>query len=248
MNIINKTKEILFNGSISDDKLIIVDLNFSYKPTVRTSHLIETGWSKAIVEMKRDNRKFYNAPLVRCEKVILEKDTIRIRVSSGITYKDVIGLRANQFETFIDFGKNETPNALSVMNIVITADNFILIRWRHEGDWEGSYEVAGGFMKPDNPHDSFGNARTHLFRDYGFSRVDIKEHKLFSIVYFPQISETMQMFILRLNLSKKDILKKDMTYDKIHFLSTNIEEYRKFKETESIHLPSELILNHYFDL
>jgi len=240
--ILNNKIKILVEGNFLKNDTIIKNVENNFKRNEEISRFIKKGWEiKKKIAQEKDFQ-FYDGPLVRFEALELN-EKITFLISCSINYKDVVGIRAQFFEhLYSKFGIHFMPNALSVMNIIITKDEKIPIIWRHFGDWEESFEISGGFVKKTERHDIFQASLNKIKDDFSLPISTVKEHVLIAVYEYPSISETTACFLVRLKIFSREVLKYGNNKN-IKFLDVSKNLIKQLPE--KIHKPSLTALNYY---
>lgn len=242
MRTLNNKIKILSEGKFFKNDIIIKEVESKLNRNEEINQIIAKGWEiKKRIAQEKDFQ-FYDGPLVRFEDLELN-EKITFLISCSITYKDVVGIRAQFFEhLYSKFGTHFMPNALSVMNIIVTKDGKIPIIWRHSGDWGESYEISGGFVKRAERHDIFQASLNRIKDDFFLPSSIVKEHILIAVYEYPSISETTACFLVKLEISSKEVLKYANNKN-IKFLDVSEDLIRQLPE--KIHKPSLTALNYY---
>lgn len=228
----------------------IIKVKSDFKPSEHTQYLIENGWEKATEKMRQKDWKFYDGPLVRYEDIEEKEDSINIKVSHTITYKDIVGLRANPYESFKKITPEKQMSAISAINIIITSDNMIPLGLRASGDWDESFELSGGFMRT-NESCLVKSSKNRLQDDMNITKHEIVDQKLHALIHHPTIAEVMAVFIVRVDLSISEIMNKNTRYRTIMPFLNNKKEWEQTKrecalaKKTEFHPPSRAILDTY---
>lgn|GEM_PF-366891 len=235
---IKESKETSFlkvRDNIKKIKTELVESTFLRKKVVY--ELIEEGWEKRVQEMRKEGKFFYNGELLRFEGCKTRGDTLYLKVSKDLFYKDVVGLRYHSFDKYQNLEENLRPKALSVYNIIITSDSKLVARIRDKtGDWEESYEICGGFVRSSEWKDIFGSAKSRIQEDFGITIDKIKSIKFLSIYDYPRIAEIQMIFLVNLDLS---VLKLQEFNPKIIYTENTKEGVEDFLgKSDLFHPPS----------
>jgi hypothetical protein len=217
----------------------------TYGPAEATRTLIKSGWEKAKKEMKKKKWSFYEGPLLRFEGLDTTGSETIIKASTSITYRDVVGIRAHNAKTVTSLPENDQPRALSVMSILKTTEGSIILGIRASGDWDRSFEIPGGFVRTNegNVCDSIQN---RLFDDYGLHTSNISESTLIGFIEVPEIQEMMCVFLHSIDLPFHTLQRVSKKPD-IYSLRDNETAWNSFKKAATIHEPSAMVIDAYFE-
>lgn len=174
---------------------------------MRTQILIDRGWEIAIKKINGKKWNCFDGDLYQFEKIKVYDNTITILASLANKYSNVVGLRALNANDIKFLTNNEKPNALSVITIPVTKDNYCLLRWRNSGDWDESYELPGGFIRPQDKN-VLDCAYDILNNELGISDEKISCSKILGVFGFPSIFETMTIILFKININSYEIAKK----------------------------------------
>ncbi|MEY3783860.1 MAG: hypothetical protein RLZZ230_182 [Candidatus Parcubacteria bacterium] len=177
----------------------------TFMSDTQTEVLIREGWEKVTRRMSERNWPYFDGPLVRVERVEDDESGIIVVVATGATYRQVIGLRAHASETYVQLSKSQLPNALSVIALIKTSDNQLVLNQRASGDWEVSHELIGGFVRVGTT-DLVTSINSFMAKDLSINDTDIAQHNLHSIGHYPAILETMVVFDIALNITLAELL------------------------------------------
>jgi len=240
---LNDKIKILAKGKFSKSNVSIKEVRCKLKRNEEINQFIIKGWEIKKKFAQERNFQFYDGPLLRFEGLEVN-EKLTFLISHSITYKDVVGIRAQSFDhLYSNFGIDFMPNALSVMNIIVTEDEKIPIGWRHSGDWEESFEISGGFVKKSEKHDIFQASLNKIKEDFSPLPSIIKEHVLIIVYEYPSISETTACFLIKLGINSKELLRHEGNYKNINFLEGSKDLIEQLPE--KIHKPSLTALNYY---
>lgn len=237
---------------LSYDKVFIREVPGVFSPHEELRQLIDSGWEMATERMTRLGWPFYNGPMTRYEGFEATGDGLVFLASHSIGYKDVIGLRAHPYSAFRDFSYEFLPRAFTVMNVLITSDNKIVLGYRRTGDWDESYELSGGFVKPESMSSALDGILYWLRRDFLITKEEVAGSRLVAFVYYPPILEFMMVFVTQLFVSSSEILLrkgKGEFHSDILCFEDSLEEWVRLKGSGvSFHPPSAANLELYMKL
>lgn len=153
----------------------------------------EDVWSKLTLKQP----KLHASPLYRVTKLVNSEQSL-CEVATDITYKDIVGIRNTP--NFKDYFKDTAsiPHALSMIALVYTKDEKLLLLERSTGDWEESLELPGAFMRPAWGSSLYKQALTFLHNDLLITEEDIDSHSIIGSLHYSDICE--HMLITRFNL------------------------------------------------
>lgn len=100
-------------------ELVLEGISNSFEPEKELVTLRDSGWEKAKTSMQSKGWAFYDGPLLRFEGIEETSAKTVINISSAITYKDVVGIRAHREKTYSHLSQSQRPNALSLSLIHI---------------------------------------------------------------------------------------------------------------------------------
>lgn len=191
---------------------------------------IELIWSKLIKKQPH----LHASPLFRVENV----DEKEIVVTDDTTYKDIVGIRnTTNFRQY--FSAGPVPHVLSMIALVYTKDNRLVLLERETGDWPKSLELPGAFIRPSLGTNLYKQAMNFLHGDMNITDANIQSHSLLGSYTYTDICEEMLIAKFTLELSSDDILG-----EKIRILPENysVEDHHKFF-TLPLHTPTKTVLS-----
>jgi len=249
-NDVAKTKW-LNDGSVPDIQMTLSDKVFpGYENSLQEQ--IATVWenlkNRSRTELSEGSVfTFYNSEILKWEGI--EKDEnggLVASVSKGLFYRDVAAVRSHQ-ELFDAI--EEKPSAFVLINILITADNKIVLGRRdYYGDWpNGTYECPGSFLKEKNI--AAGSlveiAKQKVRDDY----VDGGEISSIPFIIFdlPRVMETMLLCVSKTSLTAAQ-MKSDFYTDILIIDNSLVGKTQLQKMSlDLFHPPSRVALQVYFE-
>jgi hypothetical protein len=220
----------------------------TFSPTADTQNFIEAGWTTATEKMTSRNWPFFDGELVRLEHFEETKDSLQLFTSHNITYSHVVGTRAHPYSKWHLFEKTQLPRALSIASVVITSDNYIVLKERSLGDWDVSFEIPGGFMRRTyaNPHEAM---RLFLAKDLRLTDAHITSCSWLALYEVPVITEAIMLYITHLSLSKDELRDYCGNAVVLHCFENTEAGWEKLIQKNDIplHMPSRLLIQEYFN-
>ena len=141
-----------------------------------------------------DTFRFYNSEILKWSA--FDSDSHTITVEKGMFYKDITAVRSQQ-SVYDQIPAAERPSAFVLMNILVTADNKIILGRRpYFGDWpHDRFECPGSFLKEKHVvHSSLTEvARGRVYDDY-LHTPDLVLTPLL-ICDLPRVMETLLLYV-----------------------------------------------------
>jgi len=222
------TKSITFK-----DEPQLFEVESTYFPDSKSQEILEEGWKNAIKFMNNKNHKFYNGNLLRFESISKNK----IRFSRGITFKDVVGIRNTKSDLY-ELSKNSLPISITSMGLIIH-NKKIILRNRNDGDWKKYIEISGGFLR-ETDNSLKESVYNRLNEDFKLEKNDFKSIVYYNLFFFPEICETISVYILEIKDEALNRIKKEFNIKKVNKFEEIVNEVKK------VHPPSYEIVKQYF--
>jgi hypothetical protein len=144
---------------------------------------------------------------------------------------------------------SERPNVLSVIAVLKTADNKLILNHHASGDWEESYELVGGFVRMGTTS-LISSINTFLEKDLGIKQTDIKQQTLNSIGHYVGILETMAIFKVELKLTAAELLMRGNNSETIQTIDIKVNPNENIKKATAslvMHPPTAAVLRYIFE-
>ena len=175
-----------------------------------------------------------NASLLRF--VSYDEELVSIKITTDITYRDVVGLRKPEVV-------NPPPfYVVTAIAKVVTSDNFVVWQERDSGDWPHSIELSGGFLRASHIEgdslsvDDFMIDR--VARDFGIERTYLTNLEFHSLFMNDDILEAMCCYTLNLTLTRDELVQMNLEH-KFHFTKTDFDPtVDTIHPTLPLHAPS----------
>jgi hypothetical protein len=186
---------------------------------------------------------FYNSEILKWEGL---KDDGVVSVANGLFYRDITAVRSDQ--SLFDHIQKK-PSAFVLMNILVTADNKIILgRRTYYGDWPNdTFECPGSFLKEKNvAAQSLVQVAKEKVQDDYLNMKDIASIP-FMICNLPRVMETMLLCVSKTSLISEQI-QSDFYTEKLVFDNSQVGYgHLQSMDTTEFHPPSRVALQAYFD-
>ena len=234
---------VLVNGTWGEPSVSATEIHRERRADPELRRFIDEGWRIQRERMERASRPYSDGPLLRFEGIDVLDDPCQVSflVSPSLRYRDVVGVRARAVPSHMRM-RSALPRPFSVMNVVVSADDRIVLGWRNVGDWEPSFELSGGFVRPDEQ--PFEASRNRLRDDLGLPRRDLASHVMVCAADCREFGEAFALFVARAHKSSAEIAA-SASYDRMCDLDDSPDALAKYHEP--LHPPSRLALRAYAD-
>ena len=193
-----------------------------------------------------DTFKFYNSEILKWQRFDLNTNTIFVEKS--MYYKDITAVRSQQ-AVYDQIPTAERPSAFVLMNILITADNKIVLGRRpYFGDWpHDRYECPGSFLKEKHVTKSSLEdvAKSRVWDDY--QNQPPLETKPLLICDLPRVMETMLLYETHTTCTAQELQSDFYTNLLTVENSPAGFEHLQALPLDQFHPPSRVMLQAYFE-
>ncbi len=193
-----------------------------------------------------DKFKFYNSEILKWAD--FDPATNTVSVERGMFYKDITAVRSKQ-EVYDSIPAADRPRAFVLMNILITADNKIVLGRRpYFGDWpHDRFECPGSFLKEKHVVESSlaEVAKSRVYDDYK-NHPPLQTTPLL-ICDLPRVMETFALYVTHTSIIA-DQLESDC-YTDILTIENSPAGFEQLKSLpiDQFHPPSRTMLQAYFE-
>lgn len=240
--------KVFFCWKITADYLNMKVVNSSYESTEETKKVIEKWREKVLDFAEKKWHKIFNWALLRFEGFNYEQNIAYLKISKWIFYKEVVWLRNNKLSKYLNVSETNNPNAFSVINIVISSDNKLILWWRKDWDWDHSFEISWWFLRWYETESIFDSSVNRLKDDLNIEQNLISHHYLVSIYDYKEILETTWLFLIKLNITEKELKQINWHYEKHLEINNERNSINKIlKANLKFHEPTRQALYYYIE-
>lgn len=190
--------------------------------------------------------RFYTSEILLWEDMQVSDGFCQVSVAPGLSYKDITAVRSDQA---VYDACAQRPSAFVLMNILLTADNKIVLGRRpYYGDWpNNTYECPGSFLKPrDIAVGNLGEVAQQKVRD-DYIDAGAMTAVPSMICAMPRVMETLLLYVTTTSLVASE-LQSDF-YTNTQTLENNSEGKQQLAamDIDLFHPPSRVALQAYFE-